>query len=602
MEKNRRSLAPILGCAFGIVNENPAVFADKGSPIRYQRSPLESWRESSANSDGGGESPGQPVEIVTWGDKEVEAADIARRIQKKRKELHCEWKRFAVLYRQHSHREELVNELAERGIPFSIEGLDVLDTPEVRDVVACLSVAVNPKDAANLFRVAALPQYGINPKELKAAMRAVKRDELELPRVLENLPGGARVLADVANVHGEVEQEETTALNSVHVVIRQFSLRRNPAVSTFVEFIERWQKSVTTETARAPEFLEYLGYFRQARGSSIPLPASKEDGVRLMTVHAAKGLEFGHVAIVRGSSTSFPCAYREPLVEFPHELRRSPSTQDDKLLHEQEERRLFYVAMTRAEDTLTILAKEGTGKDKRPTKFLREMIDELPYRKFWRMHAAQAVQDRLFGEAEEERVAIERSNVAAWLLAGTTGDFVKGLSASAIDTYQQCPLRFKLERDWNLPRDVPASLHYGAAMHRVLFTFYQAQRYGREISDEQLLGSFRDDLASAGIADRYQYDLYLRQGKEQLVQFLEWARAGVPPEVLETEQKFDLLVEGTKVSGRVDRVDRVGSDGVAIIDYKTGRERSVGHARRPSRLSQPGRQYGGGDNAQRRRS
>jgi DNA helicase-2/ATP-dependent DNA helicase PcrA len=585
LEKNRRSLAPILGCAFGIVNENPAVFADKGSPIRYQRSPLESWRESSANSDGGGESPGQPVEIVTWGDKEVEAADIARRIQKKRKELHCEWKRFAVLYRQHSHREELVNELAERGIPFSIEGLDVLDTPEVRDVVACLSVAVNPKDAANLFRVAALPQYGINPKELKAAMRAVKRDELELPRVLENLPGGARVLADVANVHGEVEQEETTALNSVHVVIRQFSLRRNPAVSTFVEFIERWQKSVTTETARAPEFLEYLGYFRQARGSSIPLPASKEDGVRLMTVHAAKGLEFGHVAIVRGSSTSFPCAYREPLVEFPHELRRSPSTQDDKLLHEQEERRLFYVAMTRAEDTLTILAKEGTGKDKRPTKFLREMIDELPYRKFWRMHAAQAVQDRLFGEAEEERVAIERSNVAAWLLAGTTGDFVKGLSASAIDTYQQCPLRFKLERDWNLPRDVPASLHYGAAMHRVLFTFYQAQRYGREISDEQLLGSFRDDLASAGIADRYQYDLYLRQGKEQLVQFLEWARAGVPPEVLETEQKFDLLVEGTKVSGRVDRVDRVGSDGVAIIDYKTGKPKNQKDADESLQLS-----------------
>ncbi len=585
LEKNRRSLAPILGCAFGIVNENPAVFADKGSPIRYQRSALESWRESSANSDGGGESPGQPVEIVTWGDKEVEAADIARRIQKKRKELHCEWKRFAVLYRQHSHREELVNELAERGIPFSIEGLDVLDTPEVRDVVACLSVAVNPKDAANLFRVAALPQYGINPKELKAAMRAVKRDELELPRVLENLPGGARVLADVANVHGEVEQEETTALNSVHVVIRQFSLRRNPAVSTFVEFIERWQKSVTTETARAPEFLEYLGYFRQARGSSIPLPASKEDGVRLMTVHAAKGLEFGHVAIVRGSSTSFPCAYREPLVEFPHELRRSPSTQDDKLLHEQEERRLFYVAMTRAEDTLTILAKEGTGKDKRPTKFLREMIDELPYRKFWRMHAAQAVQDRLFGEAEEERVAIERSNVAAWLLAGTTGDFVKGLSASAIDTYQQCPLRFKLERDWNLPRDVPASLHYGAAMHRVLFTFYQAQRYGREISDEQLLGSFRDDLASAGIADRYQYDLYLRQGKEQLVQFLEWARAGVPPEVLETEQKFDLLVEGTKVSGRVDRVDRVGSDGVAIIDYKTGKPKNQKDADESLQLS-----------------
>ena len=359
------------------------------------------------------------------------------------------------------------------------------------------------------------------------------------------------------------------------MVIRQFALRRRAAVNTFVEFIERWQKNVTTETGRTPEFLEYLGYFRQAKGSSIALAPNKEDGVRLMTVHAAKGLEFGHVAILRGSSTSFPCAYREPLVEFPQQLRRSPSTLDDKSLHEQEERRLFYVAMTRAEDTLTILAKEGAGKtDKRPYKFLREFIGDHRYKKFWEMRAAAAVQDQLFAAEEEERIAIKRSNLAAWLLAETSGDFVKGLSASAIDTYQQCPLRFKLERDWNLPRDVPASLHYGAAMHRVLLTFYQAQKFGRQIADEQLLENFREDLATAGIADRYQYELYLRQGKEQLAQFLEWARAGVQSEVLETEQKFEVMVEGTRVSGRVDRVDRVGADGVAIIDYKTGKPKT----------------------------
>lgn len=575
LEKNRRSLTPILRCAFGIVNENPAVFPDKGSAIRYQRSPLESWRENEANTNGSGGVKGGPVEIVIWGDKDVEAADVARRIQRKRKELRCEWRRFAVLYRQHGHREELVQELAERGIPFSIEGLDVLDAPEVRDVLACLGTAVNPKDAANLFRVAALLRYKINPRELKAAMRAVKRDELDLTKVMEKLPGGAAVLADIGKAHAEVEHAETTALNGANIVIRQFALRRNVAVNTFVEFIERWQKNVTTETGRTPEFLEYLGYFRQAKGSSIALPPNKEDGVRLMTVHAAKGLEFGHVAILRGSSTSFPCAYREPLVEFPQELRRSPSTLDDKLLHEQEERRLFYVAMTRAENTLTILAKEGAGKaDKRPYKFLREFIGDARYRKFWEMHSAAAVQDQLFAAEEEERVAMERSNVAAWLLAETTGDFVKGLSASAIDTYQQCPLRFKLERDWNLPRDVPASLHYGAAMHRVLLTFYQAQKLGREIKDEQLLENFREDLATAGIADRYQYELYLRQGKEQLAQFLEWARAGAPIEVLETEQKFEVMVEGTRVSGRVDRVDRVGADGVAIVDYKTGKPKT----------------------------
>ncbi|MGA9475400.1 MAG: ATP-dependent DNA helicase, partial [Terriglobales bacterium] len=520
------------------------------------------------------------------------------------KELRCEWRRFAVLYRVHSHREELVQELAERNIPFSIEGLDVLNSPDVRDVLACLSAAVNPKDAASLFRVAALPQFAIDPHELKAAMRSVRRDDLDLQKTLAKLGNGGAVLADIDKVHGEVEREDVTALNALHMVIRQFALRPSPAVQTFIEFVERWQKSVVTETGRAPEFLEYLDYFRQAKGSSISLPPSPEDGVRLMTAHAAKGLEFAHVAILRGSSTSFPCPYKEPLVDFPQELRRSRSAQDDKSLQEQEERRLFYVAMTRAEDTLAIYAKQGTGKETRPTKFLREFMDSYAQKKFWRTREAVAVQEDLFG-AEEERRAIEHSTVAAWLLMDPTANFVTGLSASAIDTYEQCPLRFKLEREWNLPRDVPASLQYGAAMHRVLHTFYDAQRYGRVIGDEQLLENFRADFATAGIADRYQYELYLRQGREQLTQFLEWARSTSPPEVLNTEQKFDLPIAGIKLTGRIDRMDRVGganvgpggvtsksvgsksvgSEGVAIVDYKTGKPKSQEDADKSLQLS-----------------
>jgi superfamily I DNA/RNA helicase/RecB family exonuclease len=592
LDKNRRSLSPILRCAYGIVNENPPVFGDKGSgagkALSYQRSPLESWRETEAksNSNGHGDLLAKtPVEIVTWRNKDVEAADVARRIQKKRKELRCEWRRFAVLYRQHNHRYELVTELAERGIPFSIEGLDVLDTAEVRDALACLSAAVNPKDPANLFRVAALPQFGIDPVELKAAMRAVRRDELDLQKVLSKITNGPAVLARVEKAHAEMEPESVTGAEAMNIVIRQFELKRTPPVNAFAEFVQRWQKSAVTETKRAAEFLEYLSYFREA-GGVIPLAANKEDGVRLMTVHAAKGLEFGHVVILRGSSTTyFPCSYKEPLVEFPKELRRSQSTLNDKVLCEQEERRLYYVAMTRAEDTLAIYAKQGTGVDTRPTRFLREFMDVGAYRGFWQQREAAAVQDDLFGAAEEERIAIERSNIAAWLLTEPTGNFVTGLSASAIELYEQCPLRFKLERDWNLPRDVPASLHYGAAMHRVLHTFYDAQRYGREISDEDLLENFRADLATAGIADRYQYELYLRQGREQLTQFLSWARASERPDVLHTERRFDLPVAGTKLTGRVDRMDRVGPEGVAIVDYKTGKPKSQDDADESLQLS-----------------
>jgi DNA helicase II / ATP-dependent DNA helicase PcrA len=558
------------------------VFSHKGSSLSYQRAALASEREAEAASEG------MPivaplVEIVIWGDKEVEAADLARQIQKKKKEQRCNWKDFAILYRQHGHREELVKEFTERGIPFSIEALDVLHTPEIRDVIACLTAAVSPGDAASLFRVAALPQFSINPTDLRAAMRAVRRDELDFRKVLEQLPNGAAVLENVEKAHPQVEKEGVRAVDAARIVVRHFALADSPPVSAFLNFVDAWHRKPITEIGSTAEFLDYLDYFAQAHGA-ITLPPTTTDAVRLLTVHTAKGLEFRHVAIIRGSSPSFPCSWREPLVDLPPELRTSGPERDDKVVNEEEERRLFYVAMTRARDTLAIYTKQGTAKkDPTPTKFLREFMPNLAYKKFWRSRPAAAVQDDLF--AEEQKIAIEHSNVAAWLLAPPSANFVTGLSASAITTYESCPLRFKLEREWNLPHDVPATLHYGAVMHSVLRTFYDARRFGREIPDAELLEMMRKGLVDAGIADRYQYELYLKQGIQQLQQFLELARTTPQPDVLQTEQNFDLQIGATKLRGRLDRIDRLASGGVAIVDYKTGKPKSQEDADESLQLS-----------------
>jgi DNA helicase-2/ATP-dependent DNA helicase PcrA len=586
--KNRRSLTPILRCAFGIVHENPPVFSHKGSAIKYERTPLESWRDEDARdfrSKPGEISAAPLVEIVTWGDKDVEAADLARRIQKTRKAERSAWKDFAVLYRQHNHRDELVKELAERGIPFSIEGLDVLDTPEVRDAISCLAAALSPNDAASLFRVAALPQFAIDAGELREAMRAARRNELDLPSILGKLAGGSAVLESVAEIHAAVEKDGVRADAALNKVIRHFDLPRSAPVAALAKFVEAWQEKAIVETGAPAEFLDYLELFVEARGA-IVLPRSTEDAVQLLTAHAAKGLEFRHVAVIRGSSTSFPCSYKEPLVAFPSELRRSGiAAYDDKILHEQEERRLFYVAMTRAKDSLAIYAHQGRGKkDPKPTQFLRDFMAHHAYRKFWSTHSAAAVQDTLFA-GEEQKIALQKSNVAAWLLMDPAADFTTGLSASAIEIYEQCPLRFKLEREWNLPREVSASLHYGAAMHGVLRTYYDAQRFGREIGDEELLEQFRSALADARIADRYQYELYLRQGNERLRQFLEGARSSTAPDVIETERRFELQMGATKLAGRVDRIDRTGADTVCVVDYKTGKPKSQEEADESLQLS-----------------
>lgn len=604
LDKNRRSRSPILRCAFGIVNENPQAFsrglASNGNT--YQRTPLESLRDEQARQTGDTASAA-PVEIVTWRDREVEAADLARRIQKMRKnnkeentnantnankDQRCQWSDFAVLYRQHSNRNELVYQFTERGIPFSIEGLDVLDTPEVRDVIACLTAAVSPSDAASMFRVTALPGFAIDPTELRAAMRAGRR-ELDLRKALTQLAGGPVVLDKVETIHREIKKDGVHVAAAVKLVISHFNLGRSDLVDTLVTFVEAWQKKAISETGSPSEFLEYLDYYVEA-GGGIALPRSEDDAVQLLTAHAAKGLEFRHVAIIRGSSISFPTAYHEPLIAFPPELRRTDASSsarppDDKTLHEEEERRLFYVAMTRAKDTLAIYAHQGQSKkDPKPTKFLRDFMIQPAYKNFWSTRSAAAVQDTLFAE-EEEKIALQQSTVAAWLLMDPSANFTTGLSASAIEIYELCPLRFKLEREWNLPREVSAALHYGAAMHGVLRTFYDAHRYQRTISDDELLEQFRSTLAAAGIADRYQYDLYLRQGNDQLRQFFECARNEKLPEVIETERGFDLQVGSAKLAGRIDRIDSTGPDTVAVVDYKTGKPKTQDDADESLQLS-----------------
>ena len=152
---------------------------------------------------------------------------------------------------------------------------------------------------------------------------------------------------------------------ALEIMAQCFGLSVNsPVISAILDFATRWENKKTTKTVEISEFLDYFEYFREARGTICLPPNENEDAVRLMTVHSAKGLEFRHVFIIRAISGSFPCSYKEPLVEFPRDLRRADSAADEegKTLHEEEERRLFYVAMTRARDTLTLYAKQGRGK------------------------------------------------------------------------------------------------------------------------------------------------------------------------------------------------------------------------------------------------
>jgi DNA helicase-2/ATP-dependent DNA helicase PcrA len=593
LEKNQRSTTPILQCAFAVIDKNPAVFdgisklGDASAP-RRQRSSLKSAREERALAEG---QPfhSVPVEIVPLAARDFEAADILAMIEQKKRQLRGRWKDFSVLYRSHFHRDEIARELAEKGIPFTIENMDVMETPEVRDLLACLGAIDSAADAASFLRVAALPRFDIDPEKVRAALRGLPREpqadrNMTFASLLGQIEGGPAVLTALQATREQIQRGSLKSLAALRMIVRDLGFAAAaPPLRALLKFVEAWEGKPLTKTGQIGELLEYLGYFREARGT-ICLQSEDEDAVRLMTAHSAKGLEFPHVFVIRATSNSFPGQYKETLVEFPQALRDADSVGegDSRVLHDQEERRLFYVSMTRARDSLTLYGKQGVGKDKTPPGLLRELLREPGLKNCLVLRVARAFQTDLFGTATPTPGFTSRT--AEWLSLPPAFPLNR-LSATAVETYETCPLQFKLEREWRIPRDVPAAMQFGAAMHRVLRTYFDSIRQERPKTEDELIELFRLDFDQAMIEDSYQRELYEQQGKRQIKDFLAALQRVAAPKVLHTEEHFEVRVGESTVAGRIDRIDDLGGGRVAIVDYKTGKPRAQEDADKSLQLS-----------------
>jgi len=583
--ENQRSRTPILKCAYAVIRGNPSI-ASAG----FEREPLQSARDQHDRQQG--ELLARfPVEIVTVESDEQEAFDVACRIEElrraptKRRDGGHRCPRISVLYRQHSHRTLLVRELVARRIPFTVAGLDALETPEVRDLLACLRAVASMADSGSLFRVAALPIFQVDAEALCQALRHAEKDA-DFVEILISVPGGSEVVATIEEAWATARMKGMKTSAVLLYVLERFGFDRTaPPVVAFAQFVLEWTKKPVARNGELAHFLAYMDYYPEANGI-VPILTGDDDAdpnvVRLMTVHIAKGLEFDHVFMLRANQNSFPTSFREKLFEFPQQLRRGLVAEgDDKEIHKQEERRLFYVGMTRARETLT-LGAHPRNRNQRPTGFVRDLMDDRAARPYWsKRDAAPFTIDLAAG------AVAAGPGVGAWLTnTPLSPHLVDGaLSATLIESYETCPLQFKIGRLWNVPGEVAAQMQYGNVIHTLLRDYYESLRAGRPKGEGEMLQALRDSLAAAGMADPVQRDLYEKEGTKQLREFVRLQRAAPPVEVIGTERGFEIALGGVRVKGRLDRIDRIAGNRVAIIDYKTGKPRTPQHADKSLQLS-----------------
>jgi DNA helicase-2/ATP-dependent DNA helicase PcrA len=365
LEQNYRSTTTILNAANAIIKNN----------VRRRGKSL--WSSKGA---------GAKILLQTYGNDEDEARETVAQIEFKRLAYRVPWQDCAILFRTNQQSRPIETELRKANVRYHlIGGQSFFDRREIKDFLAYLKTFLNPHDDISLLRIANTPARGLSDVTMERLLGASHDRKCSVFTVMKN-----------------------------PLVTTELQTNTRKSIEAFVEFIERVQGQLQTTANEfrlqtwAEDFLNEAGYFAELRRlektpeaaearvrnlkelmatmdgagnapterldnflENITLDSDREeekentsDAVTLITMHSCKGLEFPHVFVV---------GLEDGLL--PHSRSKVEGTMD-------EERRLFYVAVTRAMQTLTISHCGGRKKygqllPCQPSPFLKELPEEL---------------------------------------------------------------------------------------------------------------------------------------------------------------------------------------------------------------------------------
>ena len=359
LEQNYRSTNTILGAANRLIKNNP----------RRRGKNLWSPQEG-----------GDPVHVVAVPDDKKEAEFVVNEIGALRTSNSIPWEHFAIAYRMNAQSRLLEECLRRLRIPYRlVGGKSFFDRREVKDVLATMACLINPSDDVALLRIINTPPRGIGATTVEIALEHSAKahkslfETLIAPEFAEQV---SRKTAEAIRRFGD-----DIASRRIHLLTPGANAEQIVShflgESGFFEDLRRSCKTPEEQLNResgAKEVLRALADHQKRSSSGLQgfldemlLDRERDEekkeeakGVTLITLHAAKGLEFPHVFLL-GAEDGL----------IPHERSKSEGTVD-------EERRLFYVGITRAMKSLTIThclhrTKFGTAMYCRPSPFLQEI-------------------------------------------------------------------------------------------------------------------------------------------------------------------------------------------------------------------------------------
>jgi len=511
----------------------------------------------------------------------------------------------AVLVRANAHAQPFLHAMNLARIPWRFSGSRGLyDRPEIRAAIAFLRVLADPSDTPSLHYIAATAPYELDPEALAELTALARRRNQSLYDILHAAVKGsltgvslrtdaaatAKRLVEhvVAMLHTASQeptgnvlygylQETTGTLESISNSSDPEDARRIQNLAKLFSIIQRFSRVARYD--RVPWFVDYLDALIEAGDNPPEGEADRDrDAVDVLTVHQAKGLEFSHVFLVGLVDGRFPSRNRKDPIPLPEQLSRTPSSSSSRTVHQHEERRLFYVGMTRAKDRLVLTGARDLGgrRLRKPSRFVCEALD-LPASSLDTAPSSAVSTITRHGRAAAPRQPSNHSPGAATV---ADSEPVLELSHHKIDEYLTCPLRYRYNHVLHVPIRVHHAIVYGAAIHRAIRLYNTGRLSGHPVDLPRLRDAFRDAWRSEGFLTQQHEQLRMQEGLDALANFIVYAQAE-PGTLLQVEQRFSFTKGDVRVVGIFDRIDQ-RDEGVVIIDYKT---RAIGSQEEADKLT-----------------
>lgn len=566
--KNYRSTQPILDCAYRLIGHNNPDRLEVKAGLNKK---LKGLRVE-----------GQKPKHLHYDTVSYEADQVAKLIKGKVKEGKYTYQDFAILVRSNSNAEPFLQAMNTGGIPWRFTGNQGLYTrEEIRLAISFFKVLANLSDSINLFYLAGSQIYKIEMPTLTLCMNYASRkntslynvfcdigniselrniDKKEIKKVEKFLEDIKKFLEFSRNLSsGSVLYKFLTETGYLKYLTTHQTLENEEKIKNLAKFFEVVKEfSALEEEDKVPLFVSHLELLIKAGDDPAVIEADFDiPAVNVLTIHKAKGLEFPVVFLVSLVMGRFPWPRRKDPIELPPELVKDILPSGDFFL--QEERRLFYVGMTRAKDELYLTSSRDYGgkRLRKVSLFVLEALD-LSKTDFEPYKSSPLESIKRYTPKPENKLKPKKTP--------SSKDKIVNLTPYKIDDYMTCPLKYKYVHILRVPFLEHHTVAYGKVLHDVIGEYFKRIMNSKKVTLEELLFYYSHIWKNEGYLTKKHEEERFKNGRKALERFFKQESGGKLPASI--EEGFKIIFEDNKISGRWDRLDE-DTDKAVIIDYKS---------------------------------